>query len=52
MTSSFQSWVKGVLGGLISPLVIAGVIAFARIYRETFNQEAVGLATSETCAAF
>lgn len=24
----------------------------ARIYRETFNQEAVGLATGETCAAF
>lgn len=24
----------------------------ARIYRETFNQEAVGLATNETCAAF
>lgn len=28
--------VYGVLGGLISPLLIAGVIAFARIYRETY----------------
>jgi len=28
--------VYGVLGGLISPLLIAGVIAFARIYRESY----------------
>jgi predicted PurR-regulated permease PerM len=28
--------VYGVVGGLISPLLIAGVIAFARIYRESY----------------
>lgn len=28
--------VYGAIGGLISPLVIAGVIAFARIYRESY----------------